>query len=279
MTPSTQPDLHCREAEFHDQWASSTPLDRILVRECFEAPTALENQFILRSVGSLKGKRVLDVGAGLGESSAYFALRGAEVTAVDISPRMVETAQALARRHGVAIEGIVSSGEDLNLPPNTYDIVYAANVIHHVEDRARLLEQLHHALKPGGRIFTIDPIAYNPVINVYRRMAKMNRTADESPLRLNDIALAKRYFPDLQHREFWLASLVLFVKYYLVDRIHPDADRYWKRILRENTRSLWWWMPLRLLDALLTRLPLVRYLSWNIVMWGAKRVPPRCEPL
>ena len=63
---------------------------------------------------------------------------------------------------------------------------------------------------------------------------------------------------------------LLFIKYYLVDLVHPDQDRYWKRILRETPRSLWWWMPLRALDSVLTRLPLVRYLSWNIVMWGSK---------
>ncbi|HEY3838981.1 MAG TPA: class I SAM-dependent methyltransferase [Bryobacteraceae bacterium] len=270
MTPGKSPDLHGREALFHDEWAASTPLDQILVRECFESPTAMENQFILSLMGSLQGKRVLDVGAGLGESSVYFALLGGQVTAVDISPRMVETAMALARRYGTQIEGIVSSGEDLRLPPDTYDIVYVANAIHHVEDRTRLLDQIYNALKPGGRLFTIDPVAYNPVINIYRRMAMKNRTEDESPLRLEDIALVKRYFPDLRHREFWLTSLLLFIKYYLVDRVHPDQDRYWKRILRETPGNLRWWMPLRRLDSILTRLPLVRYLSWNVVMWGSK---------
>ena len=60
---------HQREAAFHDAWASSTKLEDVLVRECFEAPTALENQFILSRMGSLRDKRLLDIGAGLGESS------------------------------------------------------------------------------------------------------------------------------------------------------------------------------------------------------------------
>ena len=47
--------------------------------------------------------RILDIGAGLGESSVYFALRGARVTAVDISPRMIELAHRLARAHGVEV--------------------------------------------------------------------------------------------------------------------------------------------------------------------------------
>jgi 2-polyprenyl-3-methyl-5-hydroxy-6-metoxy-1,4-benzoquinol methylase len=268
-------ELHRREQEFHDEWAASTALDRILVHECFEAPTALENRFILRQIGDLRGKALLDIGAGLGESSVYFALQGAIVTATDISPRMVETTIALGKRYGVEIRGIASNGEDLSLPENSFDVVYIANTIHHVQDRARLFAQIWRALKPGGRFFSFDPVAYNPVINVYRKMAHQVRTQDESPLALRDIRLARKYFPNLQHREFWIASLLLFLKYYLVDRVHPNADRYWKRILRETGRTLWWWLPLRALDSLLTRLPLARLLSWNVVMWGTKTAPTR----
>jgi 2-polyprenyl-3-methyl-5-hydroxy-6-metoxy-1,4-benzoquinol methylase len=268
MTPEAI--AHQRETAFHDEWAASTPLEEIRVRECFEAPTAIENRFILNRAGSLKGKKLLDIGAGLGESSVYFALQGARVTTTDISPAMVETAAALGRKYGVELEGIVSSAEDLNVPSGEYDIVYAANLIHHVPDRDKLFEQIKRALKPGGIFFAWDPLAYNPVINLYRRMATEVRTKDERPLTFGDIELARKHFPGLQHREFWIASLLLFVKYYLKDRIHPNEQRYWKRILRENRLSLGWWMPLRYLDEVLTRVPGVHWLAWNVVIWGQK---------
>ena len=265
---------HQREADFHDAWANSTRLQDVLVRECFEAPTALENQFILERMGSLKGKKLLDIGAGLGESSVYFALQGAKVTTVDISPMMVETALELGRMHGVELEGIVSGAEDLNLPAAAYDVIYIANTIHHVQDRPLLFEQMSRALKPGGVFFSYDPIAYNPVINIYRRMAMGVRTIDEAPLTIADVKLARQYFSNVQHREFWLSTLLLFVKYFLFDRVHPNQYRYWKRILRETQSSLWWWMPLRALDKVLTRIPAVRWLSWNVVMWGEKPADP-----
>ena len=261
---------HKREAAFHDAWAGSTPIDDVLVRESFEAPTAMENRFILSRMGDLKGKRLLDIGAGLGESSVYFALQGAQVTMTDISPGMVQTGRELARKYGVEIEGIVSQAEDLGVSAETYDFVYIANTIHHVRDRDALFQKIHRALKPGGRFFSYDPVAYNPVINVYRRMATEVRTKDESPLTLGDLRLARKYFPNVQHREFWISTLLLFVKYYAVDRVHPNQDRYWKRILRETTQSLRWWVPLRALDGALTRLPRVRWLAWNMVMWGEK---------
>ena len=262
---------HQREAAFHDIWASSTRVDDVLVSESFEALTAFENRFILQRMGPLKGKRLLDLGAGLGESSVYFALQGAQVTIVDISPQMVQMALLLGRKHGVELEGIVSGAEDLKLPENSYDIIYVANAIHHVQNRASLYEQMYRALKPGGRFFALDPLAYNPVINVYRRMATAVRTPDESPLTVSDLRLLRKYFSNVEHREFWISTLLLFVKYYLIDRVHPNEDRYWKRILRETPESLWWWMPLRSLDTLLTRIPLVRWLAWNTVIWGVKR--------
>ena len=261
---------HQREAAFHDAWAGSTPIDDVLVRECFEAPTALENRFILGRMGDLRGKRLLDIGAGLGESSVYFALQGAKVTMTDISAGMVQTGRELARRSGVEVEGIVAQAEDLGVAAETFDFVYIANTIHHVRDRDALFQKIHRALKPGGCFFSYDPLAYNPAINVYRRIATEVRTEDEAPLTRADLQLARKYFPSVQHREFWISTLLLFVKYYAVDRVHPNQDRYWKRILQETRQSLCWWMPLRAVDAALTRLPLLRWLAWNMVMWGEK---------
>ena len=261
---------HQREAAFHDAWAGSTQIEDVLVRECFEAPTALENRFILSRMGNLNGKRLLDIGAGLGESSMYFALKGAQVTMTDISPGMVQTGRELARRYGVEVEGIVSEAEDLSVAAESFDFVYIANTIHHVRDRDALFQKIHRALKPGGLFFSYDPLAYNPAINVYRRIATEVRSEDESPLEIADLRLARKYFPGVQHREFWIATLLLFVKYYAVDRVHPNRDRYWKRILRETPETLRWWMPLRAIDAALTRVPLMRWLAWNMVMWGEK---------
>ena len=259
-----------REAAFHDAWANSTPLEDVLVRECFEAPTALENSFILQRVGDLRGKKLLDIGVGLGESSVYFALCGAQVTAIDISPLMIDKVVRLGKRFGVDVEGRISDGEDLKVSADQYDLIYLANTIHHVQNRGLLFEQMSRALKPGGAFFSYDPLAYNPIINIYRRMATGVRTPDESPLTAADLRLAKKYFSNVGHREFWISAQLLFIKYYLKDRVHPNADRYWKRILRETPESLRWWVPLRALDRALTRIPGLRWMAWNMVMWGQK---------
>lgn len=270
---STEPNatqVQSKEAHFHDEWAHSTPLEKITVREAFESPTAMENRFILRQMGDLRGKKILDVGAGLGESSVYFALQGALVTCTDLSPGMVQCAQKLAEFHQVKIDGKVVPGEDLAMPENTFDFIYVANTIHHVTDKNALFKSMLHTLKPGGTFFSWDPLTYNPVINAYRRMATSVRTEDEKPLSFNDVQLARKYFTSVGHREFWISTLSLFLKYYFIERVHPNQDRYWKKIYQETPGKLWWWYPLQASDALLTRLPLVRRLAWNMVMWGQK---------
>ncbi len=262
--------VHENEAAFHDEWAESTPVEDINVFEAFESPTAPENKYILEQMGDLTGKKLLDVGAGLGESSVYFALKGAKVTTSDISQGMVDKAIELGKHHGVELDGLVAAGETIDVPEGTFDLVYIANTIHHVTDKRAMYEQVLRALKPGGRVFTWDPLAYNPVINVYRNMATDVRTPDEEPLTFKDVELLGEYFENVQHREFWIASLVLFLKYYLIDSVKPNDDRYWKRIFKEDTKKLWWWKPLAAMDSVLGRTPLVRRMAWNMVMHGQK---------
>ncbi len=266
----TEAEARSREAAFHDRWSGAVDPAGLPVRAAFEAPTALENRFILGRMGDPAGKRLLDVGCGLGESSVYFALRGAEVTATDLSPGMVDFATRLARVHGVRLETVVTPAEELAVPSGRFDLAYVANTLHHVIDKERLLAQVCRALKPGGRAFFWDPLAYNPVINAYRRMATEVRTPDEAPLTFRDLGAVRRHFAHVGHREFWILSLALFLKYYLVDRVHPNEDRYWKRIYRETPGRLWWWRPLALADRLLTRIPGVRRLAWNTVVWGER---------
>lgn len=210
------------------------------------------------------------MGAGLCESSVYFALKGAQVTATDLSPGMLEKGKDLARSHGVSIETFHSPAEDLVKMGKKFDVIYAANLIHHLEDKERFLESVEKLLSPGGIFVSWDPIKYNPLIFMYRRLATKVRTPDENPLGISDLQLIKRYLPETKVRFFWLSSLILFLKYFVIDRVHPNKDRYWKKIYKESSQSLWWWKPFKSLDNALSRIPALGWLSWNMVVLGQK---------
>lgn len=263
-------DLHQSESRFHDAWAAGEDVEKIQVREAFESPVAMENAYLLEQMGPLTGKRILDVGAGLGESSVYFALKGAKVTTIDLSPEMVGFAKRLARKHGVAIEGIVGSAEQLPVARESFDVVYAANILHHIQDKEAFLGRVKAALVPGGVFASYDPLRYNPVINVYRWMATKVRTEDEAPLGFEFLDQLGRHFGTVRHAEFWILTLALFLKYFLIDRVHPNSERYWKKIFTETPKSLWWWFPLQAADRLVTRLPLISRLAWNVAIAARK---------
>lgn len=259
-------DTFARESHFHDEWATGTDAADIDVDAAFFSPTAMENRFILERLGDLRGKHVLDIGCGLGETAVMFARRGALVTASDISPQMIQVTEQLARRYGVSIATRVGPAESVDLPAGGFDVVFTANTLHHLADRGAFLRSVMQLLKPDGVFCSWDPIKYNPVIEVYRRIATEVRSADERPLGCRDVKEIAGYFSETETQHFWLLSLALFLKYFLWDRISPNQERYWKRILHETDRSLWWWRPLRAMDKGLLKLPLVRWLSWNVVV-------------
>jgi len=256
-----------RERVFHDVWAESIDPEEVPVVQSFTASTAPEARWLLEQMGDLCGKRLLELGSGAGEGAVYFACLGADVVATDLSPRMLEVVKKVAAIHGVAVETVVSSAEKLSVfPPNSFDVVYAANVLHHV-DIEKCLDEVKRVLKPGGVGAFWDPIAYNPLINVYRRMAKEVRTEDEHPFRRSQLKLFKERFAEVRTKFFWFLALIVFVKFYTLDRIHPSSDRYWKRIITHEQELRWLYRPLAAIDNVLLRIaPILRWWCWNIAV-------------
>ena len=220
------------EETFHDQWAKEVCPEEVLVRECFEAVTAPENRYALGLLGNLQGRRVLDLGCGLGEASVYFATKGALVTACDLSSGMLDITSQVATLHGVSVTLHRGAAEKTGLPESSFDIVYAANLLHHV-DVVAALDEIHRLLVAGGIFVTWDPLGHNPIIDVYRRMAKSVRTPNEDPLRMENLKYFQARFRDVRWRCFWFFTQAIFLSFYLGERIHPSKERYWKKILTD----------------------------------------------
>lgn len=254
------------EEHLSDDWARDLDVSTIDVRKVNEAPTAPEMRHIMRTLGDIRGKRILDIGCGLGEASVYFATKGALVTATDISRNMLDTTKRLARQNNVTVTTYQSSIEHLRLPKNTaFDIIYVGNLFHHV-DIPRALQQVVTYLEPRGMLVAWEPVHYNPVINVYRKIATKVRSHDERPLKLSDIDLFRSYFKSVTTHWYWLTTLMLFVLM-AVSGKDPNKDRYWKAVLREAD----FWKPLytplaRLDQWLLKTFPVLGLLCWNVVI-------------
>jgi ubiquinone/menaquinone biosynthesis C-methylase UbiE len=118
----------------------------------------------LRRAGLDAGMRFLDVAAGSGALSIPAALRGAQVTATDISPAMLERLGARARAEGLRdLETRVMDGHALELEDNTFDMAGSQYGVMLFPDLARALDEMVRVTKPGGRVFLV---VYGPPTQV-----------------------------------------------------------------------------------------------------------------
>ena len=258
-----------RERKFHNEWASEAQKNLPNARHVNEALTSPELRYIHRTLAPVVGKSVLDVGCGLGEASVYFAICGADVTATDLSPGMLEATQALARNAGVKLKTHLSNAEDLGLSATEkFDIIYVGNLFHHVDIEATV-DRLTPHLKDNGTLVSWDPVAYNPLINIYRAIATETRTVDEHPLTKKDVRNLQSKFARSEVKFFWFTSLLIFILMVIAQGRNPNKVRFWKAVVDESDRWAWLYRPLEAIDrVILTLFPFLGWLCWNVVIVG-----------
>jgi SAM-dependent methyltransferase len=130
-----------------DEYADDARLRRRAAAFTGETTTADARAPLVAAVAEVRPRRVLEVGCGWGELAEWVSREtGAEVVAVDLSPRMVE----LARERGVAAQ--VGDVQALPFADGEFDVAIAAWMLYHVPDLDRGLAELARVLCPGGRL-------------------------------------------------------------------------------------------------------------------------------
>jgi 2-polyprenyl-6-hydroxyphenyl methylase / 3-demethylubiquinone-9 3-methyltransferase len=137
-----------------------------------------------RSLDSLAGLRLLDIGCGGGILCEPLARLGASVLGVDPSAENIAVARAHAARSGLAIDYRDSTAEALAEAGETFDIVLAMEVVEHVTDVGLFIGRAAAMVKLGGLLF----------------VATLNRTAKSFALAIVGAEYILRWLPRGTHQ-------------------------------------------------------------------------------
>jgi len=97
-----------------------------------------------------QGKRVLEVGCGIGADAAEFARHGAEYVGIDISAESVKLAKQRFHAEGLPGNFYVHNGIDDLSEFGKFDLVYSFGVVHHYVNEDKIIDNIHKVLKPNG---------------------------------------------------------------------------------------------------------------------------------
>ncbi len=129
-------------------WGSKEFFDEI------ERVRYLIQPFMRELVGFDKfpGKRLLEIGCGLGTDLLQFARGGAQVTGVDLTSKSIELVKTNFALHNIPVRALVADAENPPFEDSTFDVVYSFGVLHHTPNTQKAIDEAYRVLKPGGRI-------------------------------------------------------------------------------------------------------------------------------
>ena len=194
-------------------------------------------------------KRVLDYCCGDGDLTIFLAENGAEAFGIDISPVSIQNAKEKAKNKGLKNASfLVMDAEKLEFDNDFFDLIVCSGVLHHLNIE-KAYQELSRVLKPGGKIICDEPLVYNPIFQLYRKLTPHLRTKWEAEhiLKKRDIDLAKKYFDKVEKRFFHLFTL-LAVFFRNVPFIFNPFLAF-----------------LGFIDSLILRIPLVKWWAWQII--------------
>ena len=128
-----------------------------------------------------EGKKLLEVGCGVGIDLVRFAQGGAQVTGIDLSRIAIDLARKNFEQSGQSADLCVMNGEHMQFADNTFDVVYAHGVLQYTPNTGQMIAEIHRVLKPGGKAILM---VYNKYswLNLIRKMTRVPLEHEDAPV-------------------------------------------------------------------------------------------------
>lgn len=168
-----------------------TPHHRSILNPCIE-----------ELIGDIKGKTLLDAGCGEGYLSRYYARKGAIVTGIDLSERLIENAVRLTRDEGASVEYEVDDICSMkSIQSETFEVVLSNLVLLNISCLDDAIHEFHRVLKEGGHlVFSI----VHPAFNFYGPGAWEMGEKDVNTGRRSGLFFkVDRYFEEIEYERYW----------------------------------------------------------------------------
>ena len=158
---TTDTDLKARHAKM---WASGNYPEMVTT---FLLPIG---ERLVEAAGIEPGASVLDVAAGTGNASLVAAARGADVTASDLTPELLEVARARASEAGLDLQYAVADAEALPFGDASYDVVMSAIGVMFAPFHQAAADELVRVCRPGGTIALLSWTPEGMIGDLFRQM-------------------------------------------------------------------------------------------------------------
>jgi len=106
--------------------------------------------FEIARFNEAKGKRMLEIGVGLGADHQKFAEAGAQLYGIDLTERSIEHARHRLNALGLSSQLATGDAENLDFPDGFFEMVYSWGVLHHTPDTSKAVAEVYRVLQEGG---------------------------------------------------------------------------------------------------------------------------------
>lgn len=121
---------------------------------------------------------VLELGCGTGYFTKELINTGARITAIDISPDLLDEAKSVIKTDNVKF--LLENAYQMSFGDMVFDTVIGSSVLHHLDIQRAIIE-IKRVLKPGGTIYFTEPNMMNPQIAIQKNIPFIKRMVGDSP--------------------------------------------------------------------------------------------------